>query len=101
DLFRDARHQRDIPSDDREDDDKLDAGSLAEIAVPALIELLKDPNLKLLAAYTLSELGPVAKSATPRLIAMLKDKEEYVAQQAANALGYLGPEICTLWIKVL
>jgi HEAT repeat protein len=62
------------------------------MAVPALNEALKDPNVKIRAsaAGTLAMIGTPAKEATSNLIAALKDKDEWVRQNAGMALVRIG-----------
>lgn len=65
--------------------------SKAQMAIPILIELLKDPDafVRLDAAYALGFIGPEARSAVPQLLTLLKDTEAMVRNNAAYALGLI------------
>jgi len=73
---------------------KRDIGPEAKVAVPALIEALKDhdPAVRRNAAWALGDIGPEAKAAIPTLIELLKDHDQRVHRDAAAALGMIGPE---------
>ena len=66
-----------------------DMGPNAKAAVPALIDGLKDENLRFNAAIALGQIGTA--SIAP-LIEALKDHEEDVRKSAASALGQIGPD---------
>jgi HEAT repeat protein len=71
----------------------------AELAVPALIEALKDTSHEVrgFAARALSRYGDHASSAEPALVQVLKDDEyAWVREEAAYAIGHLGS---CLWEK--
>jgi HEAT repeats/HEAT repeat len=72
----------------------LEDKSRAAIAIPILVELLKDPDafVRLDAAYALGFIGPEAKTAVPQLLTLLKDGEAMVRNNAAYALGLIRAE---------
>lgn len=65
---------------------------LRKLAVPALIEALKDknPDIRFCAALTLFSIGWEAKAAVPALITALKDTNVLVRGYAADTLGQIG-----------
>lgn len=65
-----------------------------EKAIPTLIRLLTDENTteRYHAAWRLQVIGPPAKEAVPALVKNLKDKADYVAPAAADALKAIDPE---------
>jgi HEAT repeat protein len=80
-------------------------GEEGKPAVPALVEILKDPDQEVrtasFAAWALGAIGPAAKDATPALIKALeasyrqpekKWKPWYIHGFAAWALGRIGPD---------
>ena len=69
-------------------------GSLANEAVPYLIETLKDPDerVRKTAVGTLGEIGPAATEAVPHLSRLLTDLDPYVRGYVAIALGQIGEE---------
>lgn len=71
----------------------LDAlASLGTPAVPRLIEFLeKHEVLRVEAAYTLGQMGPVAAPATGALAKLVADEDLNVATEAILALGKIGP----------
>ncbi|MCH7969661.1 MAG: HEAT repeat domain-containing protein, partial [Chloroflexi bacterium] len=64
----------------------------AKATVPMLVERLqdKDADIRQLAAWTLSGLGPDADAAVPALVEALQDDDVMVAWTAASALGKIG-----------
>ena len=65
---------------------------LGEPAVPPLIEALKSPELRTLAASILGHIGPPAKNAVPPLVEIVKnDKTPESRREALMALGGIGP----------
>jgi HEAT repeat protein len=65
----------------------------ARPAIPALLELLKDPDPRIRweAARTLGKIGADAAVAVPALVEAFKDPEAPVREHAAEALGDIGP----------
>ena len=72
-------------------------GTEARVAIPALIEALKDQDrfVRISAAKGLGKMGTEAKAAVPPLIELLKDSEPLVRANAAEALGRMGAEAKT------
>jgi HEAT repeat protein len=68
--------------------------SYTEPAVPALIEVLHDPDalVRKAAANALGKIDPDVKIVVPALTDALKDKVPAVRQAAAGALGLIGPD---------
>lgn len=68
-------------------------GPLAQAAVPALIEALKDDDIHVrrTVVAALNEIGPAARTSVPALAASLRDRSAIVRRRAATALGELGP----------
>jgi len=67
---------------------------IGESAVPALVNLLDDPDAKLRseAVIALARIGPEARGALPRLIALVEnDPDEAVRKNAVRAIGQIGP----------
>lgn len=64
----------------------------AKVAVPALVDALKDPerDLRSYAAMALAEIGPAALSAVPALAEVLEAENDGVRLFAACALGNIG-----------
>lgn len=71
-----------------------DMGADAEMAIPALNQILKekDPNLRIAAVKALAAIGPKAKATVPRLRLLLEDSDENVRLVTANLLTQLGSE---------
>jgi HEAT repeat protein len=71
----------------------LDAlASLGAPAVPRLVDILeKHQELRVEAAYTLGQMGPVAAAATDALAKLIADKDVNLATEATLALGKIGP----------
>ena len=69
-------------------------GRIGAAAVPALVEVLADPNpvVRRRAAQALARIGPDARDAVPDLIVTLQDRNEEVRKSAARALGQIGPD---------
>jgi HEAT repeat protein len=67
--------------------------SFGEIPVPAVTELLSDPDLRVQrqAMDALGEMGPVAKAAVSALIKKLEHPDPDVRERAAYALQRIGP----------
>lgn len=57
-----------------------------KVVIPVLIDALKKKDGKRWAAYTLGEIGTLAKASVPFLIETLKDENEYIRETAAQAL---------------
>jgi HEAT repeat protein len=76
--------------------DRLVHLHLAAVAVPALIQVLEDTNLRepqrSEAGYAIGDFGPDAKGAVPDLVKALADKESGVRASAIKALEQIGPE---------
>ena len=68
--------------------------SYTELAVPALIDALRDTDagVRKAAANALGKVDPDVKLAVPALTDALKDKAPPVRQAAASALGLIGPD---------
>ncbi|HEY2841241.1 MAG TPA: HEAT repeat domain-containing protein [Pirellulales bacterium] len=66
---------------------------IGNMAVPALIDALNDPNpdVRVEAARSLARMGDQGKAAVPTLIERLSDPNEEVRQASARALGQMGP----------
>ncbi len=66
---------------------------MGEVAVPALIEALRDPDtmVRVQAARSLARMGPTGSDAVPALIEALHDPDDLVREHAARALGQMGP----------
>jgi len=62
-------------------------------AVPRLIPLLDDPDLRLDAASALGGMGPAARPAIPRLRDGLKDRDPAFRARAAETIGRIGWEL--------
>ncbi len=62
-------------------------------SVPALNELLRDPNPEIRgqAAFALGQFGPLAADAVPALTELLRDPNPEIRGQAATTLGSIGP----------
>jgi HEAT repeat protein len=67
--------------------------SFGELPVPAVTELLSDPDLRVQrqAMDALGEMGPVAKAAVSALIEKLEHPDPDVRERAAYALQRIGP----------
>lgn len=65
---------------------------VGSIAVPSLIEALKDQDkkMRLKAAYTLNGIGMQAQEAVPALVQALQDSEFHVKRWASSALAKIG-----------
>jgi HEAT repeat protein len=68
-------------------------GPNAAPAVPEITVLLKDPepSIRRLAAYTLSQVGPGAKSAKDALKESMQDSDPSVVMASVNALRMIDP----------
>ncbi len=69
-------------------------GPDAKEAVPAIIEVLKEPDepwQRMEAAITLGKIGPASASAVPQLVELLDDPEKGVTHAAVYALAMIGP----------
>jgi HEAT repeat protein len=60
-----------------------------------------DPAIRFQAAYRLSRMGPVIRSAFPALKSAVKDTDPSVRQYAAEALGYTGPQALPVLLELL
>lgn len=72
-------------------------GSLGEAAaetIPALVHMLETGDVpdRRVAVLALREIGPVAHEAIPALLVAARDKDELVAEMAAQALERLRPK---------
>jgi len=69
-------------------------GPAASVAIPSLVEMLKDTDLtvRAKAAAALWSMGPAARSAVPSLQNALEDPGPDVRMNAAGALGEIGPK---------
>jgi HEAT repeat protein len=65
-----------------------------EVAAAVLAEALQldQEDARIAAAEKLEELGFASRTVVPALIGALRDKNEYVRNYAATALGNIGPE---------
>ena len=75
-----------------------DIGPEAKAAVPALIEAIKDDDIRWSAENALGEIGP---EAVPALVEALKDKDSGVRERATMALGKIGPEAVPALVEAL
>lgn len=62
------------------------------MAVPALIESLRDGNLCTTAAEALGNIGPDAKNAVPALMKLLANEDERMRAYSIDALKKIDPE---------
>ena len=67
---------------------------IGSAAVPAVLELLKDPdrNQRSSAVWILSMMGSEAKAAVPVLVETLQDKDLRLREDVAVCLGEIGPQ---------
>ncbi len=83
----------------------LELGRRGEKAVPALVGVLKEPGgdnrVRGHAVHALGMIGPAAKDAIPELIRALEDEEPSLSNQAAFALGRIGPAAGFALVKAL
>jgi HEAT repeat protein len=81
----------------------LELAKLGEKAVPALISVLKEGDVKARghAAYALAMIGPPAKNAADELARAMQDEDPGLTSQAAYALGKLGSAGGPAALKVL
>src|SRR5262245_11055812 len=81
----------------------LELAKLGEKAVPALIGVLKDGDVKARghAAYAISMIGPPAKDAADELARAMQDEDPGLSGQAAFALGKVGTAGGPAALKVL
>ena len=70
---------------------RLGLANFGVIAVPALIDLLRDPDNRAAAAAVLGDIGPEAEAAVPALARALEDSDDDVRRTSADALGDIGP----------
>jgi HEAT repeat protein len=75
---------------------------LGVVAVPSLTLALRQPEpaVRVAAADTLGNIGPVAKEAIPALATLLGDEDQEVSRHAAAALGRIGPAAVPELIEV-
>jgi HEAT repeat protein len=66
-------------------------GMIGQPAVPPLIELLEDPQYRILAATVLGDIGPSAVDAVPALTKVLEIPNEDARRAALLALAGIGP----------
>src|SRR5262249_52237760 len=70
------------------------AGPAAREAVPDLTAIARDMSLPPLTRWeairTLGKIGPDSKPAVPNLISGVTDRDDYVSEHAAEALGEIG-----------
>jgi flagellar basal body-associated protein FliL len=66
-------------------------GPIGKPAVPVLIHLLEDPELRRNAAFSLGRIGPASVDAVPILISWLTNTEVATRYCAVDALGRIGP----------
>lgn len=66
--------------------------SLGPAAVPRLIDVLKQKNLRQDVIIILGQIGPKAAPAAEALSKLLQDDDAHVAVEAALTLGRIGPE---------
>ena len=67
-------------------------GPEAAPAVPALIALIDDEDVRMVAFRALERIGPEARAATPALASALENEDGFVRVGAAFALMGIGPE---------
>jgi HEAT repeat protein len=76
-------------------------GPDARVAVPALIEVLKDKDLRVEAAAALGEIGPDAKAALPAMLQALR-AEKYVPRNAiTRSVALLGDAAVPALVEAL
>jgi HEAT repeat protein len=77
--------------------------ALGEPAVPALIELLRDndKHVRWMAGYSLSRIGPAARSSIPALVEALPVPHREIREFIAGALAGIGPEAVEPLIRAL
>jgi len=77
--------------------------SKAGMVLPVLVEGLsdEDSSVRLIAAYILSEMGPLAQMAMPALIKALGDSHDWVRGAAASALGNIGEPAMPALVEAL
>lgn len=68
-------------------------GRIGQPAVPALIEQLRNPDLRMRrqAAEILARIGPEAELAVPALLQALNDPDPDLRKSAIRAIGQIGP----------
>ncbi len=76
-------------------DEAYALGAMGDVAVPALLELLKhdDTWMKLNAAYALGEVGPAAACAVPELAKLLDHELHQLARVSLDAMAFIGTNI--------
>jgi HEAT repeat protein len=71
----------------------LDAlASIGPKAVPRLIELLAQKEIRVQVVYVLGQIGPGAASAVDALAKLIGDQDENLATEAVLAIGKIGPD---------
>jgi len=65
-------------------------GNEAKVALPVLIDALKDPDLRPEAASAIGAIGPDAKAAIAALASSLREEKDSIPSSAAEALGQIG-----------
>src|SRR5436309_2371335 len=68
-------------------------GEQAQAAIPALIDALRDEDVRVRRMITaaLGEIGPPSRTGVPVLVHCLRDRNEVVRRRAALALSEMGP----------
>ena len=69
----------------------FELGSQAAGAVPALLRLLDDPDVRFPALRALQAIGTEAYSAAPKVAALLSDPDDFVRHAATAALAHIAP----------
>jgi len=71
----------------------LDAlATIGPKAVPRLVELLKDKEIRVQVVYVLGQIGPGAAPAVDALAKLIDDPDENLSTEAVLAIGKIGPD---------